>query len=149
METLRGCNETARLADVVVGVERPAYTQRPLRVEWGCVTTASGTYRDLMVAPTGEKEWRWDEYDMHHEPGVTPAVVARLVSEGCLIIVIGCGMDAKLQVAPDTRTYIREQLPPSVVVIVKRTPDAVAYYNRRLLDEKAVGVLGGVFHSTC
>lgn len=146
METLRGGNETAVLGSLDDD-DVPLVKQTPLSQTWGEIATSSTTYRDLMVAPTGAKEWHWTEYDVHHEPGVTVAVIERLVAEGATTIVIGTGQQGRLRVSPAARTYIRDVLPPSITVIIRQTPDAVAYYNRHILDADAR--IGGVFHSTC
>jgi hypothetical protein len=121
--------------------------QTPLTQTWGVIATSSTAYCDLMVAPTGAKEWRWTEYDVHHDPGITVAVIERLVAEGATTLVIGTGQEGRLRVSPAARSYIRDVLPPSITVVIRQTPEAVAYYNRRILDKDAR--VGGVFHSTC
>lgn len=111
---------------------------------WGWMRVDGiGDGRDFKLWPGGGRPWDWDETDTHHVPGIQPADVEELLAHGCTVVVLSRGMERRLELAPETRAYLRER---GITLVVDETREAVARYNR-LAESGAL--VGGLFHSTC
>ncbi len=109
---------------------------------WGQLETEEGSFKDARLFPCGAREWDWNEFGTHHDPGVGPAEVEELLERGATTIILGTGYHGRLRVQEETlKTLERE----GVEAHVLRTEEAVGLYNR-LRDEAPVGAL---VHSTC
>jgi len=116
-------------------------------LQWGRIGMSDGSsFKDVRVSPLGATEWDWGTYGMSHVPGVVPAVIDGLIKEGCRHIIIGSGMNGRLQVSEATVAFILQQA-SDVIVVVCKTPAAISYYNLQV--RVGNGRVGGVFHSTC
>jgi hypothetical protein len=116
---------------------------RITHVSWGCIEVEGiGRGKDFKVYPGGGREWDWNETGTRHDPGIQPADVEELVANRATVVVLGCGMDMRLQVSPETAQFLERQ---GVELHVLETKEAVDLYNR-LSETQAVG---GLFHSTC
>jgi hypothetical protein len=98
--------------------------------------------KDVKLYPGGGREWDWSEHGTHHHPGIQPADVQELLDHNCAVVVLGRGMDLRLEVMPETLELLEAA---GVAVHVEETRVAVELYNR-LAETEAVG---GLFHSTC
>lgn len=116
---------------------------RITHLSWGEVTVEGlGTGKDVKLHPGGGRVWDWNETGTRHVPGIQPADVAELLDNGARVVVLSRGMQAMLQVAPQTRTLLDDH---HVRVHIEDTPEAVELYNRLAETEQ----VGGLFHSTC
>lgn len=117
---------------------------RIIRVAWGKMEIEGvGSGRDFKLYPGGGRAWDWNETGTRHSPGIQPADVEELLAHGSKIVVLGQGMELRLQVCPETIAQLEEQ---SVEVYVQETSAAVELYNKLADEGKPVG---GLFHSTC
>lgn len=116
---------------------------RIAHVAWGeMAVDGVGTGKDFKVYPGGGRVWDWRETGTRHVPGVQPADVTELLDHGASVVVLSRGMQARLQVAPETLQLLHGE---GVRVHVEDTLEAVELYNRLAAAEPA----GGLFHSTC
>ena len=117
---------------------------RVTHVAWGKMEIEGvGSGRDFKLYPGGGRAWDWNETGTRHAPGIQPADVEELLAHGSKIVILGRGMDLRLQVCPETIAQLEEQ---SVEVHVQETAAAVALYNKLADEGKPVS---GLFHSTC
>lgn len=115
-----------------------------LSVSWGRLEIDGlDAGKDFKLFPGGGRTWDWNETGTRHSPGIQPADVEELVSEGASDIVLSQGMDKKLGVDPATLKFLEEK---GVNVHIAETKEAVKLYNDLLGHGTAVG---GLFHSTC
>uniref|UniRef100_A0A8C4QWI8 Mth938 domain-containing protein n=1 Tax=Eptatretus burgeri TaxID=7764 RepID=A0A8C4QWI8_EPTBU len=116
-----------------------------LKVEWGSVNVigAGGTFKDCKVWPGGSRAWDWRETGTKHEPGVQPADIQEVLDHGATTIIVGRGMNERLQVPKEIETYVTSH---GANLKVFQTEAAVLEYNRLAL---AGGRVGGLFHTTC
>ena len=120
-------------------IESPRITH----VSWGCMEVEGlGRGRDFKLYPGGGRAWDWNETGTSHHLGVSPADVEELIANGSTVVVLGCGMDQRLQVRPETTLLLEQH---GIHVHVLATMEAVDLYNR-LAETQAVG---GLFHTTC
>ena len=116
---------------------------RILSIAWGRVDVEGlGEVKDLKVWPGGAREWDWSETGTRHSPGVQPADVEELLTNGATAVVLSRGMQERLEVDPATLELLRER---GIEVHVAETTAAVKLYND-LIETVPVG---GLFHSTC
>jgi hypothetical protein len=116
---------------------------RILAVSWGQMEVEGlGNGKDFKLYPGGGRAWDWNETGTRHTPGIQPADVEELLTNGATTVVLSQGMDKQLQVDPATLAVLEQR---SVTVHVLETREAVALYNE-LATQTAVG---GLFHSTC
>jgi hypothetical protein len=101
-----------------------------------------GVGKDFMLYPGGGGEWDWGRTGTRHAPGIQPADVEELLTQGATTVVLSRGMDQQLRVDPATLEYLDKL---GVEVHVAETREAVQVYNE-LAGRVAVG---GLFHSTC
>lgn len=114
-----------------------------LVVSWGVVEVPGvGKFKDAKVFPHSVTEWDWAEHGTRHSPGIQPADVRDLVEAGAEVIVLSRGMQLRLEVMPETLSYLESA---GVQVLVEETTAAVERYNR-LSAERPTGAL---IHSTC
>jgi hypothetical protein len=113
------------------------------RVSWGRIEVEGGkSYKDAKLYPGGSREWDWTETGTSHEAGVQPGDVEELLARGAAVVVIGRGMNGRLQVNPATVRMLEER---GIEVHTLPTEKAVTLYNklRKQIDA------AGLFHSTC
>jgi hypothetical protein len=116
---------------------------RITHISWGHIEVEGvGTGKDFKLYPGGGREWDWNETGTRHDTGIQPDDVEELVSNGASILVVGCGMNQRLRVSPETIRFLEEC---GVILHVRETKEAVELYNR-LAETQAVG---GLIHSTC
>lgn len=112
-------------------------------LSWGSVETDAGTFRDAKLWPGGGRGWDWNETGTDHVPGVQPADVEELLTNGAEVIVVGRGQQGRLQVMDETLTVIEER---GATAETLDTEAAVERYNELARQEAPVGAL---IHSTC
>jgi hypothetical protein len=113
-------------------------------ISWGRMEIDGlGAGRDFKLYPGGGQAWDWKETNTHHSPGIQPADVEELLSNGSSVIVLSRGMLLALRTAPETIELLKHR---GVLFHIKETKGAVTLYNR--LSEAGEQV-GGLFHSTC
>lgn len=116
---------------------------RIARISWGTMNVEGiGEGKDLKLYPGGGRVWDWRETGTQHVPGIQPEDVRELLDAGASVIVLSRGMQARLQVAPQTLELLEGV---GVQTYVEDTPEAVDLYNRLVRTEP----VGGLFHSTC
>jgi hypothetical protein len=114
-----------------------------LSISWGEMEVeglAAG--KDFKLYPGGGREWDWSETGMRHSPGIQPADVEELLSQGATVIVLSRGMDLRLEVDARTLEMLEKR---GVQAHVCETREAVRLYN----ELAATQAVGGLFHSTC
>lgn len=121
-------------------------TEHPPRIaeiSWGRIEIDGGkTFKDAKLYPGGAREWDWRESGTSHESGVQPRDVEELLEKGAKVIVIGKGMNNRLQVNSATMQILEER---GILVHALPTEAAAQLYNE-LREKEAVA---GLFHSTC
>jgi hypothetical protein len=121
----------------------PARSPRVLGLSWGRMEVETlGAGRDFVLYPGGGRPWDWTQTGTHHDPGIQPADVMDLLTNGATVVVLSRGMERRLGVCPETLDLLRES---GVEVHVEETRRAVGLYNE-WCGSRAVG---GLFHSTC
>ena len=123
-------------------------TPRPPRVaalEWGVleVEGRQERFKDAKLWPGGSREWDWNETGTRHVPGVQLADVEEILAHGARSVVIGRGMQGRLEVPAETRAALAER---GVELHAAPTPEAVETYHR-LRD--AAPEVGALIHTTC
>lgn len=132
----------------VGGVDTDVYAWRVrLAVSWGVVEVPGvGKFKDAKVFPDQVTdrvtEWDWAEHGTRHSPGIQPADVRDLVEAGAEVIVLSRGMQLRLEVMPETLSYLESA---GVLVHVEETTAAVERYDL-LSTQRPTGAL---IHSTC
>ncbi|UCH85514.1 MAG: hypothetical protein JSW50_07465, partial [Candidatus Latescibacterota bacterium] len=101
-----------------------------------------GRGKDFKLYPGGGRPWDWRETGTEHEPGIQPIDVVELLNNGARVIVVGCGMNSRLQTCQETIELLEEK---NVPLHIKETREAVALYNKLAADKP----VGGLFHTTC
>lgn len=120
-----------------------ARSPRITHISWGTMTVDGlGSGKDFKLYPGGGRAWDWRETGIQHVPGIQPADVVELLDHGASVIVLSRGMQARLQVHPETGALLEER---GVGMYVEDTREAVEVYNRMAATE----AVGGLFHSTC
>jgi hypothetical protein len=123
--------------------ERAGSSPRILDVSWGQMNVDGlGAGKDFKLYPGGGREWDWTETGTKHSPGVQRADVEELLAHGATTVVLGRGMELRLEVDPGLLEFLHER---GVTVYALGTREAVELYNK-LAGE---GPVGGLFHSTC
>ncbi|MFI8364261.1 Mth938-like domain-containing protein [Streptomyces sp. NPDC085612] len=122
----------------------PGRSPRILHLEWGR-TEVEGMPpgKDFVLHPGGGHPWDWGLHGTRHVPGIRPGDVRELLARGAEVVVLGLGMQSRLQIAPETVQLLREA---GVEVHAAATPEAVEIYNALTAGTRPVG---GLFHSTC
>jgi HAD superfamily hydrolase (TIGR01549 family) len=121
----------------------PTRSPRILEISWGrMLVDGLGEGKDFKLYPGGGRPWDWSETGTRHEPGIQPADVEELLSNGATQVVLSEGFDGRLRVDPATLRFLGDR---GVEVHVARTDGAVELYNTLA----ARGPVGGLFHSTC
>ena len=116
---------------------------RVITIAWGEMDVEGvGPGKDFKLWPGGGRGWDWSETGTAHEPGIQPADVEELLTNGATAVVLSRGMDLRLRVGPDVVRYLEDR---GTTVHVAETREAVEIYNG-LVDSVPVG---GLFHSTC
>jgi hypothetical protein len=111
---------------------------------WGELQTADGhTFKDVKLWPGGAREWDWNEYGTHHQPGIQPAEVDELIKHGAEIVILSKGQIERLQVMDETLDKLAAA---GIEAEVLETNRAVERYNQLVDEGRAVGAL---IHSTC
>ena len=114
------------------------------RATWGRMEIEGlGSGSDFKLWPGGGRAWDWNETGTHHSPGIQPADVKELLDKGTEIVVLGCGMNRRLQCCPETVRYLEQR---AVECHVEETKAAVELYNRLAAEGQPVG---GLFQTTC
>ncbi|MFF5705698.1 Mth938-like domain-containing protein [Streptomyces sp. NPDC012794] len=117
---------------------------RVTRLEWGLMEIEGLTPgKDFVLYPGGGHAWDWAEHGTRHLPGIQPGDVQALLERRVEVIVLGLGMQRRLQIAPPTRELLRET---GAAFHADETPAAVELYNRLAAGTRPVG---GLLHSTC
>ncbi len=113
-------------------------------ISWGSVTVSgfSTPYKDAKLYPGGSREWNWNETGTSHSPGIQTEDVKELVENGAEVVIIGRGMNQRLQVKQQTLDWLKEQ---QVETEIYQTEKAAERYNN-LAESTKVGAL---IHSTC
>ena len=116
---------------------------RIVRVSWGRLEVEGHpAFKDAKLFPGGARAWDWRETGTEHEPGIQPADVEELLEHQATVVVLSCGMNGRLQVAPDTIQLMKDR---GVTSHVLGTEEAVKTYNELSETEQ----VGGLFHTTC
>ncbi|MEV4759638.1 MTH938/NDUFAF3 family protein [Micromonospora sp. NPDC049559] len=116
---------------------------RVLSVSWGRMEVEGlGEGKDFKLYPGGGREWDWSETGTRHSPGVQPGDVEELLAHGATSVVIGRGLEVRLEVDPATLALLRQH---RVTVHSLGTEEAVELYHRLAAE----GPVGALFHSTC
>lgn len=114
------------------------------QIAWGNMEIEGlGSGRDFKLWPGGGRAWDWTETGTHHAPGVQPADVEELLEHGSKVVVLGLGMERRLQTCPETIEYLEQR---SVEYHAQDTKAAAELYNKLAEEGRPVG---GLFHSTC
>lgn len=71
----------------------------------------------------------------------TPLTHLEEIPWDCKVLVIGIGMSGRLPVTDEFKAMAKEK---GVELIMKRTPDAVEYYNKNFTED-----MNAIFHITC
>jgi hypothetical protein len=123
---------------------QPKRSPRITHISWGRIEVDGlGPGRDFKLYPGGGRAWDWKETNTHQVPGIQPADVEELLTNGSLVIILSRGMNLALQTAPETIGFLKRRRVP---FHAEETKAAVTLYNR--LSEAGEQV-GGLFHSTC
>jgi hypothetical protein len=110
---------------------------------WGQVVDSSGrTFRDARLFPGGVEEWDWRKTGTRHDPGIQIADLADLIETEPDVVILSRGVDLVLQVPQATIDFARGRV---ATVLVLQSEQAVAEYNRRIVNERVVALV----HSTC
>ncbi len=113
-------------------------------IGWGRMEIeALGRGKDFKLWPGGGRPWDWQETGTAHRPGIQRADVEELVSNGCRVIVLGCGVFSRLKVADETTEYLRTHQIEFIATDTKRAVNLYNDYAERNIE------VGGLFHSTC
>jgi len=124
-------------------VDTTEHPPRIAEISWGRIEIDGGkTFKDAKLYPGGAREWDWRESGTSHESGVQPRDVEELLEKGAKVIVIGKGMNNRLQVNSATMQILEER---GILVHALPTEAAAQLYNE-LREKEAVA---GLFHSTC
>lgn len=124
-------------------MEPTARSPKITSVSWGAMAVDGvGSGKDFKLYPGGGRAWDWRETGTEHVPGIQPADVAELLDHGARVVVLSRGMQARLQVHPETLALLNDK---GVQVYVEDTAKAVDLYN----ELAATQPVGGLFHSTC
>ena len=116
---------------------------RITHISWGRMEVEGvGVGKDFKLYPGGGRAWDWRETGTEHDPGIQPADVEELLTNGADVVVLSRGMRMALKTSPETLELLKKR---GVTVYVKETKEAVNLYNE-LAGDHAVG---GLFHSTC
>ncbi|MBC8171160.1 MAG: Mth938-like domain-containing protein [Anaerolineae bacterium] len=112
--------------------------------KWGVVQVQGydAPFKDVKLYPGGARAWDWDETGTRHVPGIQPADVEELLTNGATIIILSKGVEERLQVCPETLEMLEAR---GITIEVLQTEKAIARYNE-LAQTEAVGAL---IHSTC
>ncbi|XP_077983695.1 mth938 domain-containing protein-like [Glandiceps talaboti] len=112
---------------------------------WGSTTLGDGSsYKDFKIWPGGSRIWDWGETGTHHSPGVQIEDVQEIIEKDINVLVIGNGIQTRLEVPQETLDYVKRK---DVEAIVMQSEKAVEKYNN--LVQTAENRVGGIFHSTC
>lgn len=114
------------------------------KLQWGQVRISGENriFKDVKIFPGGAQEWDWRETGTRHSPGVQPADVVKLLEHGAKIVILSTGINERLEVMPETLSYLEEH---GVETHVLQTKDAAAMYNKLAQTER----VGALIHSTC
>lgn len=114
-------------------------------LEWGRLDVEGrpDPCKDAKLWPGGGREWDWNETGTRHVPGVQLTDVEELIAHGARTVVVGRGMNGRLEVPAETRTALAER---GIELHAARTPEAVDTYHELRERSPAVGAL---FHTTC
>lgn len=112
-------------------------------ISWGRIEIEGGrSFKDAKLYPGGAREWDWRETGTSHESGVQPGDIEELLEKGANVIVIGKGMNNRLQIHPAAKQLLEDR---GIAFHALPTEAAVQLYND--LSEKEAAA--GLFHSTC
>lgn len=126
------------------GETGPEGPPRITHLSWGTVETEGGErYKDAKLFPGGSREWDWTDTGTSHDPGIQVADVQELLDHDAQEIILGCGMNERLQVQDKTIEHLEGK---GVAVHVLQTEEAVETYNQLAAEGRPVGML---VHSTC
>ena len=115
---------------------------------WGSVTVGYVTFRDLVVTPTGCKEWNWGHIHndiMHHDPGIRIKDIDSLIlPSNPDIVILSRGRQLVLRVPPHIERYLLSNGVKEVYIL--ETSQAISKYNEFIQKGKRVAAL---IHSNC
>ncbi len=100
-------------------------------------------FRDVKLYPGGAREWDWAETGTRHVPGIQPADVDELITNGAQVIVLSKGVQLRLKTKKETLQYLDDK---GIEVFVLQTEEAIKKYNQLTEAGQPVGAL---IHSTC
>jgi hypothetical protein len=124
-------------------METKKQSPRIEHLSWGTIEVEGGkSYKDAKLFPGGSREWDWKETGTSHEGGVLPADVEELLDKGATVVIVGKGINGRLDVNPATQQLLKER---GIHFHALPTKTAVELYNE--LREKED--IAGLFHSTC
>jgi hypothetical protein len=113
-------------------------------LSWGHIEVENlGSGKDFKLYPGGGRAWDWGETNTRHVPGIQPADVEELVEYGAKVIILSRGILLRLQVCPETTSYLENI---GIEFHIMETKLGAELYNH--LAGKKIAV-GGLFHSTC
>ncbi len=113
------------------------------KLRWGTIEVEGcAPAKDLKLFPGGARAWDWGETGTRHVPGIQVDDVRELIEQGAEVVVLSRGMHERLQVCPETLSWLEQQ---GVAVHVLQTEAAAERYN----ELAASCPVGGLFHSTC
>lgn len=102
-----------------------------------------GRFRDVKVWPGGGRGWDWRETGTDHRPAILPADVLELLDHDPDVLILGCGREGRLGVAPETVALLEAR---GVEVVRDITDAAIATYGELTAEGRRVAAL---FHTTC
>ncbi len=116
-------------------------------LSWGRMEITTGgqamQFKDCKVWPGGAANWNWKETGTDHQPGIQLADLAELLEKGVDVLVMGCGVQSRLGVCPETEAELNRR---GIEFHRLDTRKAVALYNDLARQGRKAG---GIFHSTC
>lgn len=140
--------KTKSRSKIVYKLSKYDDTNRPLITDakWGNVVVSYleevQSFKDVIIWPTGYKNWNWTLTDTHHSPGIQIPEIKELVEDyDCDYIILSTGFEDVLNVDPATVAWLNKH---KIKYEIMNSIDAIHAYNMN--DEANVGLL---LHSTC
>jgi len=116
-------------------------------ISWGHMEVKTNgqtlSFKDCKVWPGGVKKWDWNLTGTRHRPGIQPADIEEILTQGVEVMILSRGMQLMLYTCPETEQILRSR---NIEYHIEETKQAVNLFNKLTSEGKKVG---GIFHSTC
>jgi hypothetical protein len=117
-------------------------------ITWGKIKVIKDnkirTHKDAIIWWQGSKEWDWNKFDVHHDPGITKKAVNALLSlKNVTDIILTKGMEGVLKIPKETIEHAKKK---NIKIHIAFTRDAVKLFNDLIKSGKMVAAL---IHTTC